>query len=64
MNSLSSELTDIKKNIEIVKTFGQCCNLVIPKAMANYYEIKVPDHLVLEYRRDGILVRKLVISKK
>ena len=56
----SEEIQDLKN--EIVKTFGQCCNLVIPKSMATYYEIQVPGHVILEYRPDGILVRKLVIS--
>lgn len=47
--------------MDIVKTYGQCCNLVIPKAMADYYGINYPGHVVLEYRKDGIFLRKLVV---
>ena len=47
--------------MDIVKTYGQCCNLVIPKAMADYYGINYPGHVVLEYRKSGIFIRKLVM---
>jgi len=55
------EKTELRKGMDIVKTYGQCCNLVIPKAMADYYEINYPGHVVLEYRKDGIFLRKLVV---
>jgi hypothetical protein len=55
------EKTELRKGMDIVKTYGQCCNLVIPKAMADYYGINYPGHVVLEYRKDGIFLRKLVM---
>lgn len=55
------EKTELRKGMDIVKTYGQCCNLVIPKAMADYYGINYPGHVVLEYRKDGIFLRKLVV---
>ena len=55
------EKTGLKKEMDIVKTFGPCCNLVIPKAMADYYGINYPGHVILEYRKDGIFLRKLVV---
>jgi hypothetical protein len=55
----SEDSKDLKK--EIVKTFGNCCNLVIPKSMATYYGIQVSDHVVLEYQQEGILIRKLEV---
>jgi bifunctional DNA-binding transcriptional regulator/antitoxin component of YhaV-PrlF toxin-antitoxin module len=54
---------DLKREIDIVKTFGQCCNLVIPKTMAEHYGINFPGHVVLEYREDGIFLKKLDLSK-
>jgi hypothetical protein len=55
------EKIELRKGMDIVKTYGQCCNLVIPKAMADYYGINYPGHVVLEYRKDGIFLRKLVV---
>lgn len=55
------EKTELRKGMDIVKTYGQCCNLVIPKAMADYYGINYPGHVILEYRKDGIFLRKLVV---
>ncbi len=57
------EKTELRKEIDIVKTFGQCCNLVIPKTMADYYGINYPGHVVLEYREDGIFLRKMVLEQ-
>ena len=54
------EQSEYLKNA-IVKTYGNCCNLVIPKSMAIYYGIQVPGHVVLESRQEGILIRKLEV---
>lgn len=60
MNSKIKD-NELQKDLDIVKTFGQSCNLVIPKAIARRYGINFPGHVILEFRKEGILIRKLEV---
>jgi bifunctional DNA-binding transcriptional regulator/antitoxin component of YhaV-PrlF toxin-antitoxin module len=49
---------------EIIKTWisGQrSCTLIIPKEIALEYGLDEPSHVVVERRKEGILIRKLEI---
>ncbi|MDQ6667511.1 MAG: AbrB/MazE/SpoVT family DNA-binding domain-containing protein [Thermoproteota archaeon] len=55
-------MIDEVDNREIVRTWlaGHCsCTLVIPKEFAREYGLDKPAHVILEKKRDGILIRKL-----
>jgi bifunctional DNA-binding transcriptional regulator/antitoxin component of YhaV-PrlF toxin-antitoxin module len=49
---------------EITKTWlsGQkSCTLIIPKAVAAEYGLQEPSHVIVERRKEGILIRRLEI---
>jgi hypothetical protein len=49
-------------NKEICRTWlaGHCsCTLVIPKDFAKEYGLDQPSHVMLEKKKEGILIRKL-----
>jgi hypothetical protein len=58
--------TNINKK-EIIKTWltGQkSCTLIIPKEIAQKYELDEPSHVIVEETPAGILIRKLVLQKE
>lgn len=50
---------------EIIKTWlaGRCsCTLVIPKDFAREYGLDKPSHVIIEKRREGLLIKKLSLA--
>jgi hypothetical protein len=49
---------------EIIKTWlagKHSCTLVIPKDFAKEYGLDKPSHVVIEARRDGILIKRIQV---
>jgi len=61
---LDSNMTDMKKNIQIVKSYNpkkqqNTIIVTIPHELAKEYGFDVPQHLVMVPKNNGILIRKL-----
>jgi len=59
--SETKDRTD-KSEKEIIRTWlagHSSCTLVIPKDFAREYGLDRPSHVIVERKRDGILIRKL-----
>lgn len=59
-----NNITKLNKKNEIVKTWisGQkSITLIIERKLAEEYDLIDPQHVILERRSEGILIRKLVV---
>lgn len=55
-------MNETQEKKEIVKTWlaGNCsCTLVIPKEFAREYGLDKPSHVVVEKKKEGLLIRKI-----
>ncbi|MGH9978491.1 MAG: hypothetical protein ACRD8Z_22070 [Nitrososphaeraceae archaeon] len=53
-----------KNDKEIIRTWlagNQSCTLVIPKNFAREYNLDKPTHVIVEKKKEGLLIRKLEI---
>jgi hypothetical protein len=53
-----------KREKEIIRTWlagNHSCTLVVPKDFAVEYKLDKPSHVIIEKRREGLLIRRLEI---